>query len=129
METLTWFHHFYQHTLIAFLQSHPQGMETLAGVHHFYGGMGLALLGYLMVASGKRRMLTFGLITVIAGTLIMADDIWQHSVQYVRDENYASPCKRVYKYVSPRCWLVRETVAVTDRLFRRASAKETPAAE
>ncbi|MDD4102008.1 MAG: hypothetical protein PHU80_05180 [Kiritimatiellae bacterium] len=107
----------------AFLNSHPPNMETLGGVHHFYGGMGLTLLGYLIVACGRRRLVTFGLVAVIAGALIMADDIWQHSVQYVRNENYASPCKRLYWFVSPRCPFIRETVALSDRLFRRLDHK------
>jgi hypothetical protein len=93
-------------------------METLAGVHHFYGGMGVAVLGYLMVALGRRRWLSLGKVFVVAGALVMADDIWQHGVQYVRQENYASPCKRIFHYVSPRCPVVRETVNLADRLFR-----------
>ena len=93
-------------------------METLAGVHHFYGGMGLALLGYLMIAGGRRRWIAFGQVLVIAGALIMVDDIWQHGVQYVRQENYASPCKRIYHSLSPRCAPLRATVAAADRLFR-----------
>ncbi|HRR33893.1 MAG TPA: hypothetical protein P5026_07345 [Kiritimatiellia bacterium] len=93
-------------------------METLAGVHHFYGGMGLAILGYSAVACGRRRLAVWGLIAVIAGALIMVDDVWQHSVQYVRNENYASPCKRVYRFIAPRCPLIRETVVWADRLFK-----------
>ncbi len=94
-------------------------METLSGVHHFYGGMGMALLGYLIIALCRGRWLTgFGLFVVIAGALIMLDDIWQHSVQYKRQGSYASPCKQVYHYVSPRCPAVKEAVAWADTLFR-----------
>lgn len=99
-------------------------METLAGVHHFYGGMGLAMLGYLIVAWGRRRaVLLSGLIVAIAGTLIMTDDIWQHTVQHVRHDNYASPCKRIYKYYSSRWPFLQKTIATTDRCFRRSGAE------
>lgn len=99
-------------------------METLVGVHHFYGGIGLAVLGYLMVAWGRRRALSFGLVIAIAGTLIMADDIWQHSVQHVRHDNYDSPCKRVFKYLSPRCPVLHKTVSTADRFFRQTGPEE-----
>lgn len=101
-------------------------METLVGVHHFYGGIGVAMLGYLIIALCRRRKLAnMGLLIVVVGVLIMADDIWQYSVQYVRQDNYASPCKRIFYYVSPRCPIIRKTVVVADRLFRwRGSKRE-----
>lgn len=98
-------------------------METLVGVHHFYGGMGLALLGYLMVARCRRRAaIACGLIVVIGGALVMADDIWQHAVQHARHGPYDSPCKCVYKRLSPCCPFLSRTVAAADRLFRRVDA-------
>ena len=103
-------------------------METLVGVHHFYGGMGLALLGYLMVARCRRRAaIACGLVVVIGGAVIMADDIWQHAVQHARRGPYDSPCKCVYKCLSPRCPFLSQTVAAADRFFRRADAAEARA--
>ena len=100
-------------------------MEPLIGVHHFYGGMGLALLGYLIVAWGRRRaVLVSGLIIAIAGTLIMTDDIWQHTVQHVRHDNYSSPCKRIYKYYSARCPFLQKTITTADRYFRQWGAED-----
>ena len=111
-------------TCVTFLNAHPPGMETLAGVHHFYGGMGLALLGYMAVACCRRRLAAVGLAAVIAGALIMADDVWQHSVQYTRNENYPSPCKRVYRFIAPRCPLIRGTVVWADRFFRNSDSTD-----
>ena len=93
-------------------------METLYGVHHFYGGMGMAALGYLLLSFGRRRVIAFGLAVALAGALIMADDIWQHTVQHVYKDNYASPCKRVFWYCSKRCPALSKTVGEADRIFR-----------
>jgi len=109
---------------VTFLNAHPPNMESLAGVHHFYGGMGLVLMGYLAVVCSRRRLAVFGVVAVIAGALIMVDDVWQHSVQYTRNENYPSPCKRVYRFIAPRCPLIRGTVVWADRFFRNSDSTD-----
>ena len=95
-------------------------METLHGVHHFYGGMGMAALGYLLLSFGRRRAIVFGLTVTLAGALIMTDDIWQHCLQHVYRDNYASPCKRVYWDLSARWPFLSKTVGAADRIFRGA---------
>lgn len=82
------------------------------------------MLGYLIVAWGRRcAVLTGGLIVAIAGTVIMTDDIWQHTVQHVRHGHYDSPCKRIYKHYGVRCPFLQKTVTTADRCFRRIDAK------
>ena len=93
-------------------------METLCGVHHFYGGMGMAVLGYLLLSFRRRWIIVFGLTIAFAGALIMTDDIWQHCLQHVYRDNYASPCKRIYWNVSKRCPFVSKTVREADCFFR-----------
>lgn len=101
-------------------------METLSGVHHFYGGMGMAALGYLLLSFRRRWAIVFGLTLALAGTLIMTDDIWQHCLQHVYRDNYASPCKRVYWNLSKRCPFLSKTVYVADRVFRGTLFDEPP---
>ena len=101
-------------------------METLYGVHHFYGGMGMAALGYLLLLFGRKRVIVLGLMVALGGALVMADDIWQHSVQHVCRNNYASPCKRVYWYCGKRCPILPKTVNAADRVVRGALFKNPP---
>ena len=101
-------------------------MEALSGVHHFYGGMGMAVLGYLLLSSGRRWIIVSGLVIAFAGALIMTDDIWQHCLQHVYRNNYASPCKRVYWNLSKRCPFLSKTVYVADRVFRANLFEELP---
>jgi len=101
-------------------------METLCGVHHFYGGMGMAVLGYLLLSVGRRWVIVSGLMVALAGALIMTDDIWQHGLQHVYRDNYASPCKRVYWSLSKRCPFLSKTVSVADRVFRGTLFDEQP---
>lgn len=102
-------------------------METFYGVHHFYGGMGMAAIGYLLLLFGQRRwIIVFGLTFTLAGVLIMTDDIWQHTVQHVYRNNYASPCKRIYFYYSKRCPILSRTVSKADRVFRGTLGEPSP---
>ncbi len=102
-------------------------MEDFYGIHHLYGGMGLAAIGYLLLLFGRRkRIIVFGLTLALAGALIMTDDIWQHTVQHVYRNNYASPCKRVYFYCSKRCPILYRTVSVGDRIFRGTLNESKP---
>ncbi len=101
-------------------------METLSGVHHFYGGMGMAVLGYLLLSFGRRRVIVSGLVIALAGALIMTDDIWQHCLQHVYRDNYASPCKRIYWNVSKRCPFLSRTVEAADRVFLGTIFDEPP---
>lgn len=102
-------------------------MEAFYGVHHFYGGMGMAAIGYLLLLFGQRkRIIVFGLTLTLAGALIMTDDIWQHTVQHVYRNNYASPCKRFYFYCGKRCPILYRTVSVVDRIFQGTLNESKP---
>jgi hypothetical protein len=76
--------------------------------HHGY-------LGVILLAWGLAHA---SLPFIVAGLLIVVDDLIEHSVQYVTRSEWQSPLRRLYGLVYKRSKWVRKVNLWLDELFR-----------
>ena len=76
--------------------------------HHGY-------LGLLLIAYGLVQEVP---LFVVTGSILVADDLLQHSVQYLTQTEWQSPLRRLYGLVYAKSAVVRAVNRWLDELFQ-----------